>query len=54
MEMSNNTVKHKVLIKQYLRSILDISVIFSWCVEVTRSQKHCKNPQTTIEENAAH
>ncbi len=29
MEMSSKTVKHEVLIEQYLRSILDISVMFS-------------------------
>ncbi len=29
MEMSNNTVKHEVLIKQYLRSILDINAFLS-------------------------
>ena len=28
MEMSNNPVKHEVLTKQYLRSILDISAFF--------------------------
>jgi len=31
MEMSNNPAKYEVLIKQYLRSILDISVLKASC-----------------------
>ncbi len=30
MEMSNNTIKHEVLIKQHLHSILDISTFLTY------------------------
>ena len=48
MEMSNNQVKHEVLIKQYLRSILDISAILR-PLGLSGSRKHPFGSLSTFE-----